>query len=217
MYFRIGVKVRREPRHRLLAFERDVDVPYPVVVELDWKPGTAQTERGKELACLRKRRDGRDRLAHPAEAGAAPPLLKRNRNDSGPGFEADLVELAHRAEDECRAEHRMAGEPELGCRREDADPRVATGFGRVDEHRLREVDLPREWLEHRLRDVSRVREDGELVARERTIGEDIADDVGVNGHVCLPSTTPERAVGTGKRGEPPSPGRTGVALSDPPR
>ena len=61
----------------------------------------------------------------------------------------------------------MPGERELARGREDPHPHVPVGLGRVDEHRLGEVHLPREPLQLRLRDLPRVGEDGELVARER--------------------------------------------------
>lgn len=54
--------------------------------------------------------------------------------------------------------------------------------------RLGEVHLARDLLELLLRDVARVREDRELVARERHVGEDVADDVAEGGHGATPAT-----------------------------
>ena len=48
---------------------------------------------------------------------------------------------------------------------------------RIDERRLGEVHLPREPLELVLGNPARVGEDRELVAGERLIREDVADDV----------------------------------------
>ena len=76
----------------------------------------------------------------------------------------------------------MSGEPQLGRGREDAELRVPAAFSRVDEHGLRERHLPRERLEHVVRDLPGVSEDGELVARERPVREDVADDVAELGH-----------------------------------
>ncbi len=77
----------------------------------------------------------------------------------------------------------MPGERHLDARREDPDLRVGVlGRRRVDEDRLREVHLAREPLERLLGELARVGEDGELVARERRVGEDVADDVAEGRH-----------------------------------
>jgi hypothetical protein len=59
---------------------------------------------------------------------------------------------------------------------------MALALGLVHVDRLREVDLAREGLELLLRDLPRVREDGQLVAGERTVGEDVSYDVAVGSH-----------------------------------
>ena len=71
----------------------------------------------------------------------------------------------------------MARERQLERRREDADPRMPVAGRGVDEDGLGEVDLARERLQPLLGDLARVGEDGELVARERHVGEDVRDDV----------------------------------------
>ena len=98
-------------------------------------------------------------------------------------------------EHERRPEHRMPGERKLERRREDADPGVPVARGRVDEDGLGEVDLARQRLEPFLGDLARVGEDGELVAGERNVGEDVGDDVAERGHDArlyrrVPSTLP---------------------------
>ena len=102
--------------------------------------------------------------------------------DARAGLEPDLAELERRGEDERRTERRVAGERELGRRGEDPDPRVTALLRRQHEHGLGEVDLARERLEQLLGDLARVGEDGELVARERRVGEDVGDDVAKVGH-----------------------------------
>ena len=71
----------------------------------------------------------------------------------------------------------MPRERQLGRRREDADPRVTVRLGRQHEDGLREVHLARERLHRLVVDVARIREDGELVAGQRRVGEDVGDDV----------------------------------------
>src|SRR5438128_6557483 len=83
----------------------------------------------------------------------------------------------------------MPGERQLQRRREDPDPRVPLARRGIDEDGLGEVDLARERLQPLLRDLARVGEDGELVARERHVGEDVYDDEAERGH---PATVSRR-------------------------
>ena len=60
---------------------------------------------------------------------------------------------------------------------------VPLGRRRIDEDRLAELHLARERLELLLRDLARVGEDGDLVPRERHVGEDVGNDVAEGRHV----------------------------------
>src|SRR5215470_82292 len=71
----------------------------------------------------------------------------------------------------------MAREWQLVERCEDPDACVAAGGGRVHEHGLRIVHLPRDGLQELVGDEARVGEDGELVAGQRRVGEDVGDHV----------------------------------------
>ena len=76
----------------------------------------------------------------------------------------------------------MARERQLVHRREDADAHVAALRRREHEDGLREAELERERL-HRLRvEIAGVGEHGELVARERRVGEDVGDHVAERAH-----------------------------------
>ena len=59
---------------------------------------------------------------------------------------------------------------------------VSFGVGRVDEDGLAERHLLRERLKELVGDVACVGEHGELVARERRVGEDVGDDVAKGRH-----------------------------------
>jgi hypothetical protein len=78
----------------------------------------------------------------------------------------------------------MTGERELHRRREDPDPRVATGRRWKHEDGLAKADLLGERLERLFRKLTRVGEDGELVAGERAVGEDVGDDETKGRHRC---------------------------------
>ena len=68
---------------------------------------------------------------------------------------------------------------------------MAAPLGRQHEHRLREADLQGEALHRLLAEPARVREDGELVALERCVGEDVGDDVALRQHgLTLPGVEP---------------------------
>src|SRR5207247_365367 len=62
-------------------------------------------------------------------------------------------------------------------RREDSNPRVSALERRVHEDGLREIHLARDRLQQMLGHEPRVREHGELISRQRPIGEDVADHI----------------------------------------
>ena len=70
----------------------------------------------------------------------------------------------------------MPGERQLRLGCEDADANVAVSLGREHEDGLREVRLARQGLHPLVGEVARVREDGELVALERRVREDVHED-----------------------------------------
>ena len=115
-------------------------------------------------------------MSHPAEDDQLPVALDADRDDAGAGLEPELAELQRRGQHERRPEDGMPRERELERRREDADPSVSLTLRRVDVDGLREVDLSREGLQLLLGDLTRVGEDGQLVPRERDVGEDVRDD-----------------------------------------
>jgi hypothetical protein len=78
----------------------------------------------------------------------------------------------------------MPGEAELQQRGEDANPRVASLLGGIDEDSLGEVQLAGQGLQLRLWDLARVREDGQLIAGERPVGEDVGDDKAEGRHAA---------------------------------
>ena len=157
-------------------------MPEPVVVELDRQLGALDAERAEELRLVAERLHRRDGLAHPPEDDPRTLALERHGHDAHAGLEPDLTELQRRAEHERGAECRMAGERDLGHRREDPHARVAAGLGRVHEDGLGELQLPRERLQQLFGEVARIREHGELVALERRVREDVADDVAMSRH-----------------------------------
>src|SRR6202011_1307909 len=85
----------------------------------------------------------------------------------------------------------MPRKRELAPWHEDSDAGVPGGGGREREDRLREVDLAGQWLQARLRNLARVREDGELIAGQGPVREDIADDITVCAHRLITSTQTE--------------------------
>ena len=124
------------------------------------------------------------------------------RGDTGAGYRAAVAHHfgADRAgnllEDHCRAyravEHRagagkrerctdvgVAGEGELGHGCEDADARgVSRVLGRQDEGLLGIVELARDRLHLLVRQAACVKDDGERVAAEGPVGEDVDGDEG---------------------------------------
>ena len=108
--------------------------------------------------------DRRQRLRHPAEDDARALPLELDRNRAAGRLDLDLDELQRRREHERGPERRVAGERQLGRRREDPHAHVPVGLRRIDEGRLGEVRLLGQPLQLLLRDPAGVREDGELVA-----------------------------------------------------
>src|SRR5581483_5945627 len=160
--------------------ERDVHMLEAVVVDLDRQLRARDPERLEQLLLALERRHRRDRLLHPAEHDARPLALQLHRNDAAARLEPDHLELERPGEDEGRTEDRVPRELDLDSRREDPDPRVRAAGAGVDEDGLGEVDLARELLQALLRDRARVGEDGELIAGERGVREDV-DDVEAEG------------------------------------
>src|SRR6266508_5838314 len=128
-------------------------------------------------------------------------------------LQADLNELKGAGEHEGSPEHRMAGKWELPPRREDAQPGVSSGLGRVAEDRLREVDLARERLEQLLVDSPRVGENRDLVARQRHVCEHVADDVAEGAHAATLLATVASTTRTTRRS---TRARAGSACPGPP-
>ncbi len=184
-------EVGLQRRHLLLGAQRDEHVVQSVVVHLDRELGTGDAECGEQAGLVRVWLDGRDGLLHPPEDDPSAFPLEQNGHDPAPGLEPDHLELERPAEDEGRAERRVACERHLHLGREDPDPRVRVSRRRVDEHRLREVDLARERLQPRLVELASVGEDRQLVSGQRRVGEDVADDVAEGGHAAsLDTATP---------------------------
>ena len=100
-------------------------------------------------------------------------------------------------EHERRPEHGVAGERQLDPGREDPDPGVAALARRQDEDGLRQVQLAREPRHHALVEGGPVGEDGEAVALERRVGEDVGDHirVGTGSHPGTPRVGPAGAGG----------------------
>ena len=142
----------------------------------------AHAEQVLQLLCLRKALELGNRLLHPAEHDPRALALERHRHDTGASLEPELAELQRSAEHEGGAEDRMAGELQLGNGREDADACVAPLLGREHEDRLGEVHLLRELLHRLVVDIASVREDGQLVAGQRSIREDVGHDVTEGSH-----------------------------------
>ena len=135
--------------------------------------------------------DGRHGLRHPPEddpPGLVP--LELDRDDAVARLERDHAQLQRRAEDERGAEARVPGERNLVPRREDADADGAAFARRQHEDGLGEPELERQLLHRQLVEVARVGEDGELVARERPVGEDVGEDVAKRTHRSQPTAAP---------------------------
>ena len=153
-----------------------------VVVELDGQLGPVDPERGEHeplVGCL----DGRHRLAHPPEHDRAALVpLERDRDGPGARLQLDDPALERRTEHECGPEDGVPGERHLFLRVEDPHPRGAALLGREHEDGLGEADLERERLHRLAVEPARVREDRELVSRQRRLREDVRDDVAIGGH-----------------------------------
>ncbi len=155
----------------------DDDVLRALAVELDRRDRRFDSEQREQRVGVRVRLVGERRLRHPAERDPRAVALDPHRHDSRVALEPDLHELERPGENERRPEDRMPGERQLERRREDPDPDVSLGRRRVDEHRLAELHLARERLQHLFRNLARVGEDGDLVPGERHVGEDVGNDV----------------------------------------
>jgi hypothetical protein len=157
-----------------------------VVVDLDGELGAFDADCCEELVGGRERLHCRNRLAHPAEADPVLLALEPHRNGALTGLEHDLRELERCGEHERGSEDRMAGEGELVHGREDADPRVAARLGRVDVDGLGQVQLAGERLQCLFGELARVGEDGEAVALERSVREDVREYVAKGRHCSVP-------------------------------
>ena len=119
-------------------------------------------------------RRSRSPSRHVSVTGVGPtPRPKTKRSRSGP--------MTPRArERERAADRRVAGHRQLVARREDAHPDVGVRpLRRQDERRLRERHLLGDRL-HRLgRQAAAVEEDGQLVAAEQAVGEDVEVKVAI--------------------------------------
>jgi hypothetical protein len=101
-------------------------------------------------------------------------LLERHRHRR-----IERSELARPGQGKGRPDVRVPGEGDLHRRREDAHPAGVAGFGRQHEGALGEVELAGDLLHPRLGKAAGVGQDGQRVAAERAIGEDVADEVPV--------------------------------------
>ena len=169
--------VRPERRNLVLRAEADVHVPDAVVVELDRELRLLHSQDVQEPLLAVEGLDRRQRLLHAPEHDPPVLALEPHRNETRAGLELDLLERERRAEDERGAERRVTGERHLDRRREDPDPRVPVALRLVDEHGLGEVHLLRDRLQLVVGNLARVREDGDLVALQRRVREDVCDDV----------------------------------------
>jgi hypothetical protein len=130
-------------------------VAKPVVVELDRQLGALDAQRRQEVRLVVEGLDRRHGWLHAPEDDPRTLALERHGHDAHAGLEPDLAELQRRTEHERGAQRGMAGEGDLGRRREDAHACVATGLGRVDEDRLGEAQLARERLQQLVGDRAR--------------------------------------------------------------
>src|SRR5207237_2959335 len=79
------------------------------------------------------------------------------------------------AENDCCPQDRMPGEGRLVTRLEDPDAGITAALGWIDKRDLREVRLPRNWLEELLRDLCGIREHRELITSQWLLGEDVTE------------------------------------------
>jgi hypothetical protein len=126
----------------------------------------------------------RHRLLHPAEDDPRAFALERQSDRPRARLEPDLAELERPGEHKRGPQHGMTRKGQLVRRREDPDSRVPVRLRRVDEDRLAVRHLERERLQLLLRELPRVGEDGELVSRERRVGEHVRDDVAEGRHLA---------------------------------
>src|SRR5262249_40866691 len=128
---------------------------------------------------------------HPRDA--APPVELEHLDRRRPDAKLERGRAARRQEaapgaDDGRADRRMAGEGKPAGRRPDVDAwRAAGTFGWRDEGDLGPAELAGEAEPSIVIDRLGAEEDGELVARERALGEDVAEDE-FDRHFCPPVT-----------------------------
>ena len=180
------LEIRLEGRDLRFVPERDAEMARPIVIELHGQHAPLDPERAEERRGVRDRLDAGHGLDHPSEhdPGAVPLDPDGHRADAG--LEDDLRQLERRRQDEGGPQHRVPGERELVGGGEDPDAHVAGAARRVAEDGLRQMHLPGEGQEEGLRDPPRVREDGERIALEGSVREDVADHVAELGHHSLP-------------------------------
>ena len=173
-----------EPGNGIARPECDEREERSVVVALDrqLRPGDAECgEQRVRLGIRLHARNGLDHAPKAERAGLVP--LELDGNDAHARLELDDVALQRRPEHPGRAERRMPGK---GARRPGEDPHASRPpvLGGKNERRLGEADLAGERLHRPGIQLARIREDGELVPGERTVGEDVDDDEAEGRHVA---------------------------------
>src|SRR5262249_37827196 len=149
-------------------------------------------------------------LAHGAEARPGP-ALEFHGNLPHAKIELDARGAGAASDHAGRTQRGMAGEWELLGHREDAHLHslrpLDAGIARQDERRLREIGLAGQTLELLLAQGAGVREDGDSVSLEGTVGEDVDDRVVEATHaqarLCMSTTRATGAGGVRGGGGPP--------------
>jgi hypothetical protein len=152
------------------------------------RPRLEAEHRGHAVAGLDRRTELRRLLRHPGldEVGAIPLEVHRCGTEAEPEDEAPLRRLdpALVGERERRPDHGVAGERHLALLGAE-DPKADIGaglLGREDERALREVHLAGD-AGHVVRgEIGRSRENGELVAGEGPVREDVVVQVAMVGN-----------------------------------
>jgi hypothetical protein len=148
-----------------------------VVIDLDRQLGRRQPERGQQRVGLPECAPRRERLRHLAERHPLAVTRQRHRHDAGRAADTDRLRTGALADDERRAEQRMAGERQLDGRGE--DPRVHIGLlvAGEQEHRLGQVQLARDALHGARVQAGPVEEHRDRVALQRGVGEHVGDHI----------------------------------------
>lgn len=100
--------------------------------------------------------------------------------ENDPRFIVDQLDLTGVGQDECRADCRMPSEWQfvLGC--EDAQfPGIGRIFGWKDKDRLGKIELAGDLLHKFIAQTASIGKDGQLVASEDHVGEDICSEITV--------------------------------------